>query len=314
MSKQVKRLVGTAILGTGVLVAGGVFVSCLEKIPAGYSGVVYSLNGGVTGEVLGQGMHLLSPFEHIAKYPVSTETMYLSKEISEGNKEDDSFNISTRDGKMVNVDAELSYHYDHDMLDEVYTKWRGKKPSEIEDTYIRARVKSTANEITSQYGVMDVYGEKRTELNTKVFKALEKELAEDGIVIETFNFTRIEPDAQTQKAIQEKVNAQQELEKIKIEAQKQEVENDKQIKIKEAEAKQRMIEAQAQAERISVNAEAEANAIRVKAEAQAEANRKLAESLTDKVIQSEYIKAWEAGGSKVPQVQGQAATIIDLMN
>lgn len=309
-----KRLLGTVVLGVGVLIGGVVFVSCLEKVPAGYAGVVYSLNGGVTGDVLGQGMHVLSPFEHVAEYPVSTETMYLSKDVKEGSKDDDSFNISTRDGKLVNVDAELSYHYDVDKVDEVYTKWRGKKPSEIENTYIRARVKSIANEVTSNYGVLDVYGEKRTELNTKVFKELEEELGKDGIVLETFNFTRIEPDAQTQAAIQEKVNAQQQLEQAKIEAQKQEVENDKQIKIKEAEAKQRMIEAQAQAERIEVNAKAEAEAIKIKADAQANANNKLSQSLTDKVIQSEYIKAWQAGGSQVPQVQGNSTPIVTIGN
>lgn len=50
MAKR-KGLIGG--VGLAVLIIGGLFVgiSCTEKIPAGYVGVVYnSLNGGVDGE------------------------------------------------------------------------------------------------------------------------------------------------------------------------------------------------------------------------------------------------------------------------
>ena len=75
-----KRLIGTGVLGFGLVLGALALFTSLERVPAGYAGVVYSLNGGVTGDVLGQGMHLLSPVKHIAKYPVSTETMYLSQD------------------------------------------------------------------------------------------------------------------------------------------------------------------------------------------------------------------------------------------
>ena len=51
-----------AILLALVLIIGLVCcVVCLEKIPAGYVGVVYNMNGGVDGEVLEQGWHLVAP-------------------------------------------------------------------------------------------------------------------------------------------------------------------------------------------------------------------------------------------------------------
>lgn len=293
-----KRLVGSTVLGV-VLLAGLVgFISCSEKIPAGYNGIVYSLNGGVTGEILGQGFHFISPLEKVAEYPVSTETMYLSKESVEGSKDDNSFNISTKDGKLVNVDVELSYHYDADMLDEVYTKWRGKKPNEIEDTYIRARIKAVANEISSQYGVIDVYGEKRVELNTKVFEQLSKDLAVDGIVLETFTFTRIEPDEQTQKAIQEKVDAQQKLEQAKIEAENVQIENEKKISKANADAEAKLI-----------TAKAEADVLRISAQAQKESNELIAQSLTDKVLRLKELQKWDG---KLPTVTSDATSIISI--
>lgn len=310
-----KKLIGAIILGGAIIIGGIGALSCLNKIPAGYSGVVYSMNGGVTGEVLGQGVHFLSPIKHIAKYPVSTESFVLSKDIKEGSKDDDSFGISTKDGKPVNVDVEISYRYDAGKVDEVYTKWRGKSPTEIEDTYIRARVKSVANEITSQYGVMDVYGEKRTELNQKVFKALSDELGQNGIILETFNFTRIEPDAQTLQAIQAKVDAQQKLEQDKIESQRQEVANQREIAKTKAAQEQANIENTEKNKRIIENAEANANAILTEAEATAKANDLLSKSITDKILQSDYIEAWKSGGSQVSMVQGgNVAPIVQIPN
>ncbi|WP_053985246.1 prohibitin family protein [Niameybacter massiliensis] len=292
------RKVGASILTLLLVCAAVATFTCLEKVPAGYAGVVYSLNGGVTGEVLGQGMHFISPFEHVAEYPVSTETMYLSKDKVEGSKGDDSFNISTKDGKPVNVDVELSYRYDQDKVDEVYTKWRGKSPTEIEDTYIRARIKSVANEVTSQYGVMDVYGEKRTELNQKVYEQLSKTLVEDGIVIETFNFTRIEPDENTLLSIQQKVDAQQKLEQQKIEAE--------QVKI---EAEKKIVEANAQAEAELIKAKANADSQIIKAEAEKKANTLVSESLDEKVLRLKELQKWNGS---LPMVQSESIPIIKI--
>ncbi len=294
-----KRLVGIGILGFGLVVGIIAFASSLERVPAGYAGVVYSLNGGVSGEVLGQGMHLLSPIKHVSKYPVSTETMYLSKDSVEGSKGDDSFFISTKDGKMVSVDVELSYHYDIEMVDKVYTKWRGKKPSEIEDTYIRARIKSLSNEITSNYGVLDVYGEKRTELNNAVFVKLRDMLGSDGIILETFNFTRIEPDAETQVAIQSRVNEHQKLEQSRIEAERTKVEAQKQL-----------ISAQADADAKKIQAQGDADSRMIQAEAEKNANNLISQSLDEKVLRLKELQKWNGA---LPTVQsGDSTPIIKI--
>ena len=299
-----KLLVGFIGVLVVLLIFGGLTCAlCLRKVAPGYAGIVYSMNGGLQDNTLSQGWHFIGIGKKLITYPVSTETMYLSKDEQESSKGDDSFNISTKDGKLVNVDAELSYHYDNERLKHVFSKWRGKSSEEIEATYIRARIKEAANEISSKYPVMEVYGEKRSELNKKVFEQLAAKLEEDGIILETFNFTRIEPDEQTKKAIQEKVDAQQKLEQDKIEAERQEITNQKNIAIKEAEAEAARIEAVAHAERLKINAEAEAEAIRIKAEAEAKANEALSKSLTGNVLELRKIEAWENGG-QVPQVQG----------
>ena len=63
-----------AILLALVLIIGLVCcVVCLEKIPAGYVGVVYNMNGGVDGEVLEQGWHLVAPTKKVTKYSIGIE-------------------------------------------------------------------------------------------------------------------------------------------------------------------------------------------------------------------------------------------------
>lgn len=263
---------------------GGIL--CIERIPAGYAGIVYSINGGVTGETLSQGWKFVSPTKKVVKYPISTETMYMSRDIKEGSEGDDSFNISTKDGKLVNVDAEISYHYDIEKLPQVFKKFRGRSTDDIENTFIRARLKDIANQVSSRYAVLDVYGEKRSELNIEVYKHLKDILDDNGMELETFAFTRIEPDVETQKAINDRVNAQQKLEQMKTEKQQAEV----------------------QAEKLKVEAEGKANATLIEAEATAKANELIRNSLSSEFVEYEKIQKWNGS---LPQVSGGNA-IVDI--
>lgn len=83
-----------AILLALVLIIGLVCcVVCLEKIPAGYVGVVYNMNGGVDGEVLEQGWHLVAPTKKVTKYSIGIEQSYLTAEDKGDSPKDESFNI-----------------------------------------------------------------------------------------------------------------------------------------------------------------------------------------------------------------------------
>ena len=216
MSK--KGLVGAII--TGLAIVGGLTI-CTEKIPAGYVGVVYNMNGGVTDEVLTQGFHVISPIKKVTEYSIAIEQGYLSKDEREGSKDDDSFNIPTSDGKTINVDLEYLYHFDQEKLSDTFTQFKGQDGTHIEETFIRGKLKAWAGEVSSTFSVIDVFGDKRAELNTAVKEHVSKQFEPYGIIIDTINFTRVETDAQTdaetRAAIQKKVNAQQELELSKIE-------------------------------------------------------------------------------------------------
>jgi len=144
------------------------------------------------------------------------------------------------------------------------------------------------NEVTSQYSLMDLVGDKRPQINEQIFTKFRDSLIECGIVIETFNLSDVVPDEQTKEAIQAVVNAQNALEKSKIEKE----------------------QAQVEAEKIKITAEGKAKALLIEADAQAEANAKLQQSLTDNIVKQRMIEKWDG---KTPQiVSGDGSFLYNL--
>lgn len=290
-----KGLIIGAILVVGSLIGVG---SMLEKIPTGYVGVIYSPNGGVKEKTLSQGWHFVNPLYKVTEYTVATEQAYMSKDKREGSEEDDSFNVPTSDGKLVNVDIEYSYRFDAEKLPETFTKFRGRTGEEIQNQFLRGKLKTWVAEVTSQFNVLDIYGSKRTLLNNEVYKHVKEECDKYGIIIESINISRIGLDSATERAIQSRVNAQQELERQKIEKEKAKIEMEKRAIIEEGNKKVILIKASAEAEKILL----EANA-------RAEANEKLSKSLTPELVEYKKIEKWNG---QVPQIQGNATPIINM--
>lgn len=280
-----KRIIGGVL--AGVIVFGGIigFAASSTKIQPGYVGIVYSLNGGVQPGVLTQGLKFVSPIKKVKQYSVATEQAYLSADEREGSEENDSFMIPTSDGKTVNVDLEFAYHFDAEKLPKTFTTFKGQDGDTIEATFIRAKVKSWAGEVSSNFSVLEIYGSKRSALNAAALKHFQKNFAVYGIVIDSVSFPRIGLDKDTEKAIQARINAQQALEQEKIE-------RDKAI-ITAAKAQ---IVAKGQADAAVLAAKGASDAVVLKAEGQAKANRALNASITPILIQNKEADARLAHG------------------
>lgn len=255
--------------GIGLIIGIALLIKCSVIIKPGYAGIKYSMNGGVQDDILTQGYHLVGPLTKVEKYTVATEQAFLSKDSKEGSKDDDSFTIPTSDGKTVNVDLEFSYHFDPQTLPETYTKFKGQDGKEIEQTFIRGKMKSWTSEVSSNFSVIDIYGSKRAELNDAVLAHVNDQFKEYGINVDSVNFTRIGLDAKTEEAIQARINKQQELETAKIETEK----------AKEVSKKK------------EIEAEGNSKARQIDAEGQAKANELISSSLTPELIQMKEAEA-----------------------
>lgn len=252
-----KGKIGAILLALAMILCliGGII--CLERVPAGYVGVVYNMNGGVDGEVLTQGWHLVAPTKKVTTYSIGIEQSYLTAAEKGDSPNDESFSIPTSDGKTVRVNLEFSYRFDEARVAQTFVTFKGKSGEAIKDTFIKPKVIAWTQEISANYPVTDIFGDKRTAINAELDTYLREKFDKYGIIIDTVNFTDISVDNETAQAIQKKVNAQQELELANIEAQTAKIQAEKDKQVAEIAAQQAIVEAEAQAEVVRIAAEAE---------------------------------------------------------
>lgn len=277
----------------GVVGLGVASLILITKIPVGHVGMVYSANG-VENKPLQQGWHLVAPWKKVTDYNISLEQAFLSEDKREGSKENESFNIPSKDGKMVNVDFEFSYKFDEDKIIEIYKTFRGKDVETIKDTFMRAKIKAWASEISSKYTVIDIYGDGRILLNQDVFNHLKEKFEIYGIEIDSANFSKIKVDLETEKAIQENINAKQSLVKTRLEVEKQTIETEIAKRV---------------AEKQKVDIDLRNYELVSKAKAEAEANDLRNKTITIEMIELEKIRKWDG---KLPTYQGAGNSLINF--
>ena len=261
-----KGSIGAAALAFIMIVGLILCFFCTEKIPAGYVGVVYNMNGGIEGETLSQGFKIVAPTKKVTLYSVGLEQSYLSSEKIGDSKEDESFKIPTSDGKTVTVNLEFSYMFDPERVADTFVRFKGMSGAEIKETFIKPKVKAWTQEVSANYPVTDIFGDKRTAINEDLDVHLKEKFSEYGIIIDTVNFTDISVDPETQAAIQKKVNAQQELELANIEAQTAKIQANKDREVARVQAEKDKEVAAIKAEQKIIAAEADAEALKIKSE------------------------------------------------
>ena len=120
-----RGFIGATTLAVILIVSLICGVICIERIPVGYEGVVYSMNGGVQGETLTQGWHLVAPTKKVKIFTVSNEQLILTKDKREGSREDESFKVSTADDASISISFQMTYRFIGDKIVDTYKKFRG---------------------------------------------------------------------------------------------------------------------------------------------------------------------------------------------
>lgn len=217
-----KKVVGGSLVAVALILGLALLSMFIEKIPNGYVGVVYSPNGGVQNETLGQGWHLVGLFDKVTVYPVRMQTV---------NYKD--IQVATSDGKSVTVDFAYNYSIQPDKVVDVFNQFGPIEVEQIEDSYLRTRLWDAGRKGIAKYSVIDTYGEKSSEAAVNVQTLFSEDIKDLGFVVDNMTLGVPKPDESTQAAINKRVEAAQELERKQIE-----------LKIAEAEAQKKKIEAQ----------------------------------------------------------------------
>ncbi|MCP1324293.1 prohibitin family protein [Bacillus sp. S0628] len=272
---SIKAKIGAVVVAGGLLAGGVLGIMSLTVIDQGHAGVIYSRSTGVQDETLGQGWHMVSPFERVTEYPVATGTVKVEK-----------FKAQTKDGKALDVSMSYDYSNELEKLPHIYNKFKGQEPEIIEESWLQTRIKKATLNVFSKYSVLDVF-QKQGEINAEIEKEFREMVSKHGFRVDSVTVNSPDPDKKTREAIQGVVDAQQELEKSEIKK------------------KQAIVDAEKKVEEARGEAESE----RVKAEGTAKANELLRQSLTPEVIQHKTIEAWDG---KLPQVTGGSTPMIQV--
>lgn len=288
-------------IATAVIIALVVIVLfvCTVRIPAGYVGVVYNMNGGISDRTLTQGFHIISPTQNVTTYSIGIEQSYLTASKDGDSNDDESFEVPSNDGKGLTVDMTFTYRYDADRVADTFTRFKGQSGKDVKNSFIKPNIMSWTKEVTAKYSVIDLLGDKRATLNSELTDYLKQKFEPYGIVIESVSLINIDPDEETRSAVQKKVNAQQDLELAKIEQQTANVNAEKEKEVAITKANQEKETAQ-------INAEAKL----IEAQAQADANRLISQSLTPELIRQQMYDKWDG---KLPTVQAgnDSSVIVD---
>jgi len=282
--KALKRIVWTVLIFIVGLI---LYFNFTQAINQGHAGVVYNRSHGVEDKTLSQGLQFVNPLERITEYPVSTETILFK-----------SMSLATKDGKPLDVDITMEYFNDVEKLPYIYNKFKGADPTTIENTWLKARLKDSALAVTSKYTILQVFQE-REKISVEIEEAFRKSVESHGFVVENIVFGTPNPDANTTKAIQAVVDAQQQLEGLKIEKEKATILADKQL-----------IEAKGIADASIEKARGTAQSTIVQAEAQSKANKLLNASLTEMIIKKMNADARLKHG--YVEIQGAVTPLVEV--
>ena len=248
-----------------------IIITCVVRVPVGYVGVVYSANGAEQ-TTLSQGWHFTSPMKHVADFPISQQQIVFSNDPEDyGVKEHADWHIDApASGGMVGINLTVNYNFLPDRVVELYTKFGGIDGESLVASKIQNSIISYVKDVTPRFTVMDIYSDKKSEVNSAITEYLNEKLtSEYGINVSSALVIDVDLDDALKDKIRAKEQAKQDAEIAELNKQT----------------------ALAQAETDKVKARAEADIKVIEAQAEAESNRIISESITDNLIKMKEAEA-----------------------
>jgi regulator of protease activity HflC (stomatin/prohibitin superfamily) len=274
---NLKRVGGIGRIVGFLLIALGVFSSIFVQMSAGSVGV-QTLFGKVQPKVLTEGLNIVNPLMSIQRFDTRTQNYTMSAIHDEGDKAgDDAIRVLSSDGLEVVIDMTVLYRV---LAEKAPTIVRtiGQDYTEI---VVRPIVRTKIRDLAANYDAVALYSSKREEFQARLFTAIEKEFTKRGFVLEQVLIRNLNLPSSVKAAIESKINAEQESQKMRFVLDKERQEADRK---------------------------------RVEAQGIADYQRILTSSLTDKLLQYEKIKAQKelaaSPNSKVIIMDGKSSPMI----
>lgn len=256
---------------------------CVTKVPANHVGIVYSPFGGTQNETLAEGFNTKSPFDTV--YKISTEVQ---------TERVENLTTQTKDAQYVTTIIDIKYRVNASDAFLIFKQYRTLE--NMSDNLIMPSTQRVLELVTTRYNVIDILGEKRSAIYAELDSALAEEFAKYGVEFVSISIIDMDAGDELEAAITAEAVA------------KKEVETAEQNLLKaEMEAKQKSVEAQAEQDAARIEAETRV----IEAEAEKKANELLSQSLTEDILQKQWIEKWNG---EMPTYYGGSGEIGFMMN
>ena len=205
------RLIG---LGVAAFLLVILLFSSITRVGTGHVGVL-TLFGRVTGETLGEGMHLINPLKTNNELSIQTQTIK------------ESASVPSSEGLMLSLDTSLIYHLNSDSAAHVFQTIG----ADYENVVVEPTLRSAIREATASHTANALYTDERQVVADQIFNQVDKELKIRGIGVEKVLLRDIQLPATLKASIEAKQQAEQEslamnfrLQKEKQEAERKRIE------------------------------------------------------------------------------------------
>ena len=236
------------------LIVLGFISSCFVQITAGSVGV-QSLFGKIQGKVLTEGLNVVNPILTVIKFDVKTQNYTMSAIHDEGDQAgDDAIRVLSSDGLEVVIDLTVLFRVTSDKAPTIL-RTIGEDYTNI---VVRPIVRTKIRDLAANYEAVALYSSKREEFQQRLFTAVEKEFTKRGFSLEQVLIRNLNLPQSVKAAIESKINAEQESQKMRFVLDKERQEADRK---------------------------------RVEAQGISDYQRILTSTLSDKLLQYEKIKA-----------------------
>ena len=190
------------------------FFSSVISVPTGHVGIP-ALFGRVTGETLGEGIHIINPLKSVEKLSIQTQSVK------------ESANVPSNEGLILALDTSLLFHLDRSKAAEVFQKVGANYAEKIVEPTLRAAIRAS----TSSHTANALYTNARELVQQQIQDQLTAELAPRGVIVENILLRDVQLPAMLKGSIEAKQQAEQDalrmsfiLQKEKQEAERKRIE------------------------------------------------------------------------------------------
>ena len=202
-----------ATVGGVVLAALLIIASLIRIVPPGSVGVQVLFGRVLTKATLSEGLNIVNPFVNLEIMTIRTQAYTMSIAPEEGQRYgDDAISSLTKDGLEVKMDLTVWYHLLASEAANVFQKIGKDYVAKIVRPAARTAIRNT----TVRYVAVEIYSEKREEVQDEISKQLQKDFDARGIALEKVLLRNITLPPKVKNAIEAKLEAEQDAQKMEF--------------------------------------------------------------------------------------------------